>query len=171
MSGGFWVNCAIRSCGEGTEVLAATLTMAYSVTELAANLQLKTTPLANKVPRSLPPDTNHELCSVPDRFLRSTSAALRDSVLLYPARLQSPANKNVLVLIALRTPIVRCHQKQSALSDCAVGYKTKISGHFWARTVVGQSVAHQSIQPLKALAHVCGSGRQIDPRRWTKSKT
>src|SRR5664279_4036830 len=36
--------------------------------------------------------------------------------------------------------------------------------------IARQMVAHQTVQTIKSLAHVRGSGRHVDPRRWPKSE-
>src|ERR1700684_3171001 len=36
--------------------------------------------------------------------------------------------------------------------------------------IAAQMVAHQTVQTIKSLAHVRGSGRHVDPRRWPKSE-
>src|SRR5216684_3340658 len=36
--------------------------------------------------------------------------------------------------------------------------------------IAAQMVAHQTVQTIKSLAHVRGSGGHVDPRRWPKSE-
>src|SRR6516225_3619761 len=36
--------------------------------------------------------------------------------------------------------------------------------------IAAQMIAHQTIQTIKSLAHVRGSGGHVDPRRWPKSE-
>src|SRR5580658_7531992 len=36
--------------------------------------------------------------------------------------------------------------------------------------IAAQMVTHQTVQTIKSLAHVRGSGRHVDPRRWPKSE-
>lgn len=36
--------------------------------------------------------------------------------------------------------------------------------------IAAQMVAHQTVQTIKSLAHVRGSGGNVDPRRWPKSE-
>src|ERR1700688_5051827 len=39
-----------------------------------------------------------------------------------------------------------------------------------ALRIAAQMVAHQTVQTIKSLAHVRGSGGHVDPRRWPKSE-
>src|SRR6266481_2026039 len=39
-----------------------------------------------------------------------------------------------------------------------------------ALRIAAQMVAHQTVQTIKSLPHVRGSGGQVDPRRWPKSE-
>src|ERR1035438_6982024 len=36
--------------------------------------------------------------------------------------------------------------------------------------IAAQMVAHQTVQTIKSLPHIRGSGRHVDPRRWPKSE-
>src|SRR5215471_13047330 len=57
------------------------------------------------------------------------------------------------------------YQQLQAIAPC-IGEQE----HVAALGIAAQMVAHQTVQTIKSLAHVRGSGGHVDPRRWPKSE-